>query len=172
MNLLVGDRNQWYPVSSMLLEQNPIARARNRGSLKLTTPTGAGGPIFVRPAVRRLSTDDNPIADFFDRICDEIDRRVQSRRERLQSRFRWWLDFYPCRVIHRALRAKKPQRKQRLPRIDWRRGGARVFAQSNSQIDRWLFGPDGNPAIDRIGLGLCMFALLYVIAQLVRAWGR
>ena len=54
MSLIVGDRNQWYPVSSMLLEQNPIDRARNRGSLKLTTPTGAGGPIFVRPAVRRL----------------------------------------------------------------------------------------------------------------------
>ena len=166
MNLLIGDRNQWYPVSSMLLEQNPIDRARNRGSLKLTTPTGAGGPIFVRPAVRRLSTDDNPIADFFDRIADEIDRRVQSRRERLQSPFRRWLDYRLVRALYRAQKAGK----LRLPRIYWRHVGRRMLARFNRQIDRWLFDPEGNPAIDRLCYELFAFVVLYLIAQLIRGW--
>ncbi len=166
MNLLVGDRNQWYPVGSMLLEQNPIARARKRGSLKLTTPTGAGGPIFVRPAVRELLTDDNPFADFMERISDEIDRRVQSRRERLQSSFRWWLDYRPGRALYRAQKAGK----LRLPRL--RHIGRRMLAKFNGQIDRWVFSPEGNPNLDRAIYVFFSLVVIFLIAQLVRAWAQ
>jgi len=110
MNLLVGDRNQWYPVSSMLLEQNPIA-------------------------------------DFFDRISDEIDRRVQSRRERLQSSFRWWLDYRLVRMAYRALKAKE------TPEIAW-----------------WEH-LDG-PIVRGLSWVVVGFGAVYFIAQIVRAWGN
>lgn len=168
MSLLIGDPNQWYPVSSMLLDQHPIGSIRNRESLKLTTPTGAGGPIFVRPAVRTLLTEDNPVADFFDRICDEADRRAQSRRERLQSRFRWWLDYRLGRALYRTQKAGK----LRLPRIYWRHVGRRLLARFNRAIDRWFFDPDGNPNLDRAIYVFFSLVVIFLIAQLVRAWAQ
>ncbi len=143
MNLIVGDRNRWH--LSSIDGRNPIA---------------------VRAAVRRLLVDDNPIADLLDRLCDEIDRRAQSRKERLQSPFRRWLDYRLVRALYRAQKAGK----LRLPRIYWRHVGRRMLARFNRQIDRWIFDPEGNPAIDRIAYALCAFAVLYLLAQLVRAW--
>lgn len=119
MNLLIGDRNQWY-----------------RSEI-------AGNAIFVRPAIHR--DGDDPALSLFHRIADEIDRRVQSRRERLQSRFRWWLDFYPCRVIHRALKA------QETPEIAW-----------------WEH-LDG-PIVRGLSWVVVGFGAVYLIAQIVRVW--
>ena len=143
MSLLIGDRNRWH-----------LASIDGRD------------PIAVRAAVRELLTDDNPLADLLDRICDEIDRRAQSRKERLQSQFRRWLDYRVVRWLYRAQKAGK----LRLPRIYWRHVGRRMLARFNRQIDRWIFDPEGNPAIDRIAYALCAFAVLYLLAQLVRAW--
>ena len=140
MNLLIGDRNQWY-----------------RSEI-------AGNAIFVRPAIHR--DGDDPALSLFHRIADEIDRRVQSRRERLQSPFRRWLDYRLVRALYRAQKAGK----LRLPRIYWRHVGRRMLARFNRQIDRWLFDPEGNPAIDRLCYALFAFVVLYLIAQLVRGW--
>lgn len=126
---------------------------------------GGDRPIFVRAAARELSINDNPFTQFCDRASDEIERRVQSHRERLRSAFRWPLDFRFMRSIYRAQKAGK----WRLPRF--RRLGYRLLAAFNAQIDRWLFATEGNPALDLIALGFCAFVLLYVLAQILRAWG-
>ena len=144
MSLIVGDREHWY-------------RVQRESDVR---------PIFVRPAVRELSIDDSPFADLLNRVSDEIERRVQSHRERLQSPYRRWLDYRLVRMAYRAQKAGK----LRLPRIYWRHVGRRMLARFNRQIDRWLFHPEGNPAIDRIACALCAFTALYLIAQLVRAW--
>ena len=146
MNLIVGDREHWFRV-----QRESDAR-----------------PIFIRPAVRELSIDDSPFADLLNRVSDEIDRRIQSHRERLRSSYRWPLDFRFVRAIYRAQKAGK----LRLPRIYWRHVGLRMLARFNRAIDRWFFDPDGNPNLDRIAYALCAFAALYFIAQLVRAWGN
>ncbi len=124
MNLLVGDRNRWHLAS--IDGRNPIA---------------------VRPAVRELLADDNPIADLLDRICDEIDRRVQSRRERLQSPYRRWLDYRLVRMAYRALKAKE------TPEIAW-----------------WEH-LDG-PIVRGLSWVVMGFGAAYFIAQIVRAWGN
>lgn len=165
MSLLIGDRTRWHLINLGTYEPQFTAPSTKREP-KLPIPTGARGTIFVRPAVRRLLIDDNPIADLLDRICDEIDRRAQSRRERLQSPFRRWLDYRVIRWLYRAQKAGK----LRLPRIYWRHVGLRLLAKFNRQIDRWFFDPEGNPAIDRIAYALCAFTALYLLAQLVRAW--
>ena len=141
MNLIVGDRNRWH--LSSIDGRNPIA---------------------VRAAVRRLLVDDNPIADLLDRLCDEIDRRAQSRKERLQSPFRRWLDYRLVRALYRAQKAGK----WRLPRFRVRRFVLRAFTAMNAGIDRWLFDPEGNPAFDRLCYALFTFILLYLIAQILR----
>ena len=142
MSLIVGDRERWYPVQR----------------------DGDARPIFVRPAVRELSIDDSPFGDLLNRISDEIDRRMQSRRERLRSSYRWPLDFWVVRAIYRAQKAGK----WRLPRFRVRRFILRAFAAMNAGIDRWLFDPEGNPAFDRLCYALFTFILLYLIAQILR----
>ncbi len=144
MNLIVGDREHWFRV-----QRDSDAR-----------------PIFVRPAVRELSIDDNPFAAFLIRVSDEIERRRESRREHLRGSFRWPLDFRFIRALYRAQKAGK----WRLPRFRMRRFVLRAFAAMNHGIDRWLFDPEGNPAIDRVCYALFALILLYLIAQLIRGW--
>ena len=142
MSLIVGDREHWF-------------RVQRESDVR---------PIFVRPAVRELSIDDSPFADLLNRVSDEIERRVQSRRERLRSPFRWALDFRFARALYRAQKAGK----WRLPRFRVRRFILRAFAAMNAGIDRWLFDPEGNPAFDRLCYALFTFILLYLIAQILR----
>ena len=142
MNLIVGDREHWFRV-----QRDSDAR-----------------PIFVRPAVRELSIDDNPFAAFLVRVSDEIERRRESRRERLRSSYRWALDFRFARALYRAQKAGK----WRLPRFRMRRFILRTFARMNAGVDRWLFAPEGNPTFDRLCYALFTFILLYLIAQILR----
>ncbi len=144
MSLIVGDREHWFRV-----QRESDAR-----------------PIFIRPAVRELSIDDSLFGDLLNRVSDEIDRRVQSHRERLRSSYRWPLDFRFIRALYRAQKAGK----WRLPRFRVRRFVLRAFAAMNHGIDRWLFDPEGNPAIDRVCYALFALILLYLIAQLIRGW--
>ena len=147
MSLIVGDREHWYRV-----QRESDAR-----------------PIFVRPAIRELSIDDSPFADLLNRVSDEIERRIQSHRERLRSSYRWPLDFRFVRAIYRAQKAGKwrlPRFRRLYPRHVFRR----VLRALNNGIDRWIFDPEGNPAIDRLCYAICIFAALYIIAQIVRAW--
>ena len=144
MSLIVGDREHWY-------------RVQRESDVR---------PIFVRPAVRELSIDDSPFADLLNRVSDEIERRVQSHRERLRSSYRWPLDFRFVRAIYRAQKAGK----WRLPRFRVRRFVLRAFTAMNAGIDRWLFDPEGNPTIDRVCYLLFAWFVVWFIAQLVRGW--
>ena len=121
-------------------------------------------PIFVRPAVREIAVDDNPFAALLVHVSDEIERRVQSRRERLRGSYRWALDFRFARALYRAQKAGK----WRLPRFRMRRFILRLFAKMNAGVDRWLFSPEGNPTFDRLCYALFTFILLYLIAQILR----
>ena len=144
MSLIVGDREQWY-------------RVQREGDAR---------PIFVRPAVRDLSIDDSPFGELLNRVSDEIERRVQSRRERLRSSYRWPLDFRFVRAIYRAQKAGK----WRLPRFRVRRFILRMFAKMNAGIDRWLFDPEGNPTFDRVCYIIFAWFVVWFIVQLVRGW--
>ena len=147
MSLIVGDREHWF-------------RVQREGD---TTP------IFIRPAARILLTDDTIFGDLLNRVSDEIDRRIQSHRERLRSSYRWPLDFRFVRAIYRARKAGKwrlPRFRRLYPRHVFRR----VLHAFNAAIDRWIFDPEGNPAIDRLCYAICVLAALYIIAQIVRAW--
>ena len=144
MNLIVGDREHWFRV-----QRESDAR-----------------PIFIRPAVRELSIDDSPFGDLLNQVSDEIDRRIQSYRERLRSSYRWPLDFYIVRVLYRAQKAGK----WRLPRFRVRRFVLRAFTAMNAGIDRWLFDPEGNPAFDHVCYAFFAFVVLWLIAQLIRGW--
>ena len=145
MNILIGDRERWF-----------------RGEIP-----SADRPIYVRPAVRVLAADDSPFAAFLNRLCDSIEMRRQSRSERLQSSYRWPLDFRLIRVIYRAHRAGKwrlPRFRRLYPRHIFRR----LLWALNAGIDRWLFSPEGNPTFDRLCYALFTFILLYLIAQILR----
>ena len=144
MSLIVGDREHWY-------------RVQRESDVR---------PIFVRPAVRELSIDDSLFGDLLNRVSDEIDRRVQSHRERLRSSYRWPLDFRFVRAIYRSQRAGK----WRLPRFRVRRFILRMFAKMNAGVDRWLFAPEGNPTFDRVCYLLFAWFVVWFIAQLIRGW--
>ena len=144
MSLIVGDREHWFRV-----QRESDAR-----------------PIFIRPAVRELSINDSPLGDLLNRVSDEIERRIQSRRERLRSSYRWPLDFRFVRAIYRAQKAGK----WRLPRFRVRRFILRMFAKMNAGIDRWLFDPEGNPTFDRVCYIIFAWFVVWFIVQLVRGW--
>ena len=147
MSLIVGDREHWF-------------RAQRDGDAR---------PIFVRPAVRELSIDDNPFAAFLVRVSDEIERRRESRRERLRSSYRWALDFRFARALYRAQKAGKwrlPRFRRLYPRHIFRR----LLRAFNNGIDRWLFDPEGNPTFDRVCYLLFAWFAVWFIAQLVRGW--
>ena len=141
MKIIVGPRDHWF-----------------RGDLP-----DVNRPVFVRPAVRVLSIDDSPFGNILDRASDEIERRIQSHRERLRSLYRWPLDLRFIRAIYRAQKAGK----WRLPRFR-RLYPRHVLARLNRAIDRWIFDPEGNPTIDRLCYALFTFILLYLIAQILR----
>lgn len=147
MSLIVGDREHWY-------------RVQRESDVR---------PIFVRPAVRELSIDDSPFADLLNCVSDEIERRVQSHRERLHSAYRWPLDFRFIRAIYRAQKAGKwrlPRFRRLYPRHVFRR----VLRALNNGIDRWIFDPEGNPTFDRLCYAICGLAVVYIVAQIARAW--
>ena len=147
MSLIVGDREHWFRV-----QRESDAR-----------------PIFIRPAVRELSIDDSLFGDLLNRVSDEIDRRVQSHRERLRSSYRWPLDFRFVRAIYRSQRAGKwrlPRFRRLYPRHIFRR----LLWALNAGIDRWLFSPEGNPTFDRVCYLLFAWFVVWFIAQLIRGW--
>ena len=147
MSLIVGDREHWF-------------RVQREGD---TTP------IFIRPAARILLTDDTIFGDLLNRVSDEIDRRIQSHRERLRSSYRWPLDFRFVRAIYRDQKAGKwrlPRFRRLYPRHIFRR----LLRALNAGIDRWLFAPEGNPTFDRVCYLLFAWFVVWFITQLVRGW--
>ena len=147
MNLIVGDREHWFRV-----QRDSDAR-----------------PIFVRPAVRELSIDDSPFADLLNRVSDEIDRRIQSHRERLRSSYRWPPDFWVVRAVYRGQKAGR-WRLPRFRRLYPRHIVSRVLHAFNNGIDRWIFDPEGNPTFDRVCYVIFAWVVIWLIAQIVRAW--
>ncbi len=142
MNLLIGPRDHWF-----------------RGDLP-----DADRPVFVRPAIRMLEGDDFPFASLRERAADWLDAH---------GGYRGPLDFAPMRRLYRARRRIRQALRlplPRLPRIYPRHVALRLLARFNRAIDRWIFDPEGNPAIDRLCYAICVFAALYIIAQIVRAW--
>ena len=122
-------------------------------------------PIFVRPAARVLLAGDNPLqrlSNFADGLFAELHERRVALFE-----FRGLLDYAPPRRLYRAW---KHRSSWRLPRFYPRHLALRLLARFNGAIDRWIFDPEGNPAIDRLCYTLCIFAAVYIVAQLARAW--
>ncbi len=105
-------------------------------------------PIFVRAAVRVLAVDDRPFAAFLDRIGDFFESRSP------QSRYHALLDYAPIRALYRARK-----------RIAWPSP-----VHLGRAFDRWLFDPEGNPAIDRAILSFAFLVLIYSLVQIARVW--
>lgn len=117
-----------------------------------------GTPYFVRPAGRTLLADEPSPTAFVARWMEARSARKSDRNGAL-SAYRWPLDFRPVRIAYRAWKRLRSPRKPLCERV-------------NAAIDALLFAEEDHAWLSIAMYGFCGLGVVYLAAQLVRAWVR